>query len=63
MVILETTRPPADDAPAEDAATPTSTPQYPELATSEEPTEDPENPAAVDATFAVSLLKIEGRLP
>ena len=63
MVILETTRPPADDAPAEDAATPTSTPQYPELATSEEPPEDPENPAAVDATFAVSLLKFEGRLP
>lgn len=63
MVVLETTRPPADDAPAEDTATPTSTPQYPELTTSEEPTEDPENPTAVDATFAVSLLTIEGRLP
>lgn len=63
MVVLETMRPPADDAPADDTATPTSAPQYPELTTSEEPTEDPENPTAVDATFAVSLLTIEGRLP
>jgi hypothetical protein len=64
MVILQTTRPPADDASADDTATSTaSTPQYPELTTSEEPTEDPQNPAAVDATFAVSLLKIEGRTP
>lgn len=63
MVILQTMRPPADDAPATDTATPTSTPQYPELTTTEEPTEDPENPTTVDATFAVSLLKIEGRLP
>lgn len=63
MVILETTRPPTDDVPATDTATPTSAPLYPELTTSEEPTEDPENPTAVDATFAVSLLKIEGRLP
>jgi hypothetical protein len=64
MVILQTTRPPADDASADDTTTPTtSAPQYPELTTSEEPTEDPQNPAAVDATFAVSLLKIEGRTP
>lgn len=63
MVILQTTRPPADDAPTTDSATPTSTPLYPELTTSEEPTEDPQNPTAVDATFAVSLLKIEGRTP
>ena len=63
MVILATTRPPADDAAATDTATPTSTPLYPELTTSEEPTEDPEHPTVVDATFAVSLLKIEGRQP
>jgi hypothetical protein len=64
MVILQTTRPPADDPPTTDTATPTSsTPQYPGLTTSEEPTEDPQNPTAVDATFAVSLLKIEGRTP
>ena len=63
LVILQTTRPPADEAPPTDGATPTSPPQYPELTTSEAPTEDPQNPTAVDATFAVSLLKIEGRTP
>jgi hypothetical protein len=63
MVVLQTMRPPADDVPAGDPSAPTSTPQYPELTTSERPTEDPKKPPAVDATFAMSLLKVEGRLP
>lgn len=63
LVVLQTMRPPADDAPAGDPSAPTSTPLYPELTTAAEPTEDPKTPMAVDATFAISLLKIEGRLP
>ncbi|MGD9620645.1 MAG: hypothetical protein AB7G47_09940 [Mycolicibacterium sp.] len=62
MVVLETQRPPADDPPAEQTSATTAR-LYPDLSTPAEPTEDPENPAAVDATFALSLLQIEGTLP
>lgn len=64
MVILETQRPAADDPATTDSASPTTTtPLYPELTPTETPTEDPQNPAAVDATFAISLLQIEGKAP
>lgn len=62
MVVLETQRPPADDPPTDEAPT-TTTPLYPDLSPPAEPVEDPDNPTAVDATFAISLLQIEGTLP
>ncbi len=62
MVVLETQRPPTDDRPT-DATSPPNAPLYPELTPPDEPAEDPKNPTAVDATFAISLLQIEGKLP
>ncbi|TXI56451.1 hypothetical protein [Mycolicibacterium mageritense] len=65
VVILETMRPPADDTATDGTITSTSpTPFFPELTTpTTAPTEDPENPMAVDATFAMSLLQFEGKRP
>lgn len=63
MVILETERPAALDPTTSDAA-PTSTPLFPASpTTSSDPTDDPAKPTAVDATFAISLLRFEGRQP
>ncbi|MFV8176760.1 hypothetical protein [Mycolicibacterium peregrinum] len=62
MVILETQRPKAEEAPTEETPT-TSPPLFPGPTTTTEPTEDPSKPTAVDATFAMSLLRFEGRQP
>lgn len=62
MVILETQRPSTDSAPAGETSTSTTS-AFPAPTTTTEPSEDPNKPSAVDATFAMSSLRFEGRQP